>query len=59
MLTERKLQILRLVSAGLSTRKVAGPHHLSPKTGSVRKMLLTGKLNIDSIADLILFAFPH
>jgi DNA-binding NarL/FixJ family response regulator len=59
VLTERELQILKMIGAGQPIGEIALQLHLSPKTVSTHKMRLMKKLQIDNNADLILFAFHH
>lgn len=58
-LSERELQILEMIAAGLSLSEIAGQLYLSPKTISTHKMRLMQKLGIDSNADLIRYAARH
>lgn len=55
-LSERELQILKLIAAGLPLGRIADQLHLSPKTVSTYKMRLMDKLGIDNNADLIRYA---
>jgi DNA-binding CsgD family transcriptional regulator/tetratricopeptide (TPR) repeat protein len=47
-LTERELEVLRLVAAGRSNREIAGELFISPKTASVHVSNILGKLNVAS-----------
>jgi ATP/maltotriose-dependent transcriptional regulator MalT len=47
-LTERELEVLRLVAAGRSNREIAGELFISPKTASVHVSNILGKLNVTS-----------
>lgn len=58
-LSERELQILKLIAAGLPLGRIADQLHLSPKTVSTYKMRLMEKLSIDNNADLIRYASRH
>lgn len=58
-LSERELQILRLIATGLPLGKIADQLHLSPKTVSTYKMRLMEKLAIDNNAELIRYASKH
>lgn len=58
-LSERELQILKLIAAGLPLGRIADQLHLSPKTVSTYKMRLMDKLGIDNNADLIRYASRH
>jgi DNA-binding NarL/FixJ family response regulator len=58
-LSERELQILKLIATGSPLGKIADQLHLSPKTVSTYKMRLMEKLAIDNNADLIRYATRH
>ena len=58
-LTERELQVLRLVVAGKSLNAIAEELHLSPKTISSHKMRIMLKLDVDNNADLVRYALRH
>lgn len=58
-LSERELQILKLIAAGLPLGRIADQLHLSPKTVSTYKMRLMDKLGIDNNAELIRYATRH
>ena len=45
-LTERELEVLRLVAAGRSNREIAGELFISPKTASVHVSNILGKLGV-------------
>ena len=47
-LTERELEVLRLVAAGRSNREIAGELFISPKTASVHVSNIFGKLGVAS-----------
>jgi DNA-binding CsgD family transcriptional regulator len=47
-LTERELEVLRLVAAGRSNREIAGELFISPKTASVHVSNILGKLHVAS-----------
>lgn len=55
-LSERELQILRMIAAGHTLREIASQLYLSPKTISTHKMRLMQKLGVDNNADLIRYA---
>lgn len=59
VLSERELQILKLIAAGSQLGRIADRLHLSPKTVSTYKMRLMEKLRIDNNADLIRYATKH
>lgn len=58
-LSERELQVLKLIASGSRIGEVADALHLSPKTVSTHKMRLMQKLNVDNNADLIKYALQH
>ena len=58
-LSERELQILKMIAAGCALGDIANQLHLSPKTISTHKMRLMQKLGIDNNADLIRYATRH
>jgi ATP/maltotriose-dependent transcriptional regulator MalT len=47
-LTERELEVLRLVAEGRSNREIAGALFISPKTASVHVSNILGKLGVSS-----------
>jgi DNA-binding CsgD family transcriptional regulator len=47
-LTERELEVLRLVAAGRSNREIAAELYISPKTASVHVSNILGKLHVAS-----------
>ncbi len=55
-LTDRQLQVLRLVAEGKSTKEVARDLHISPKTADATRREVMRRLNIDSVAELIKYA---
>jgi DNA-binding NarL/FixJ family response regulator len=56
ILSERELQVLKLIAAGGPLGNIADQLHVSPKTVSTHKMRLMQKLGIDNNADLIRYA---
>jgi len=58
-LSERELQVLKMVAAGGPLGEIAERLHLSPKTVSTHKMRLMQKLGIDNNADLVRYATRH
>lgn len=58
-LTERELQVLRLVVAGKSLNAIAEEVHLSPKTISSHKTRIMQKLGVSNNADLLRYALRH
>jgi len=58
-LSEREIQILRMITSGQPLGEIADCLHLSPKTVSTHKMRLMQKLGIDNNADLVRYAMQH
>ena len=58
-LSERELQILKMIAAGCALADIADQLYLSPKTVSTHKMRLMQKLGIENNADLIRYATRH
>jgi DNA-binding NarL/FixJ family response regulator len=58
-LSERELQILTMIGAGLPLSRIADQLHLSPKTVSTYKMRSMEKLGISNNADLIRYLSRH
>lgn len=58
-LTERELQVLRLVAAGLSNKAAADKLCISHKTVEKHKANLKRKLNLTSNAQMLSFAIDH
>ncbi len=58
-LSQRELQVLRLLTAGLSVNAIATQLHISNKTVSTHKMRLMEKLNLASMAALMRYALHH
>lgn len=58
-LTERELQVLRLVVSGKSLNAIAEELHLSSKTISSHKTRVMQKLGVANNADLVRYALRH
>jgi DNA-binding NarL/FixJ family response regulator len=58
-LTDRELQVLRLVVAGKSLNAIAEEVYLSPKTISSHKTRIMQKLGVGNNADLVRYALRH
>ena len=58
-LSERELQVLKMVAAGDPLGEIADYLHLSPKTVSTHKRRLMQKLDIDNNAELVRYAMKH
>lgn len=59
LLSDRELQILRWLAAGLTPTVIAGSLNLSVKTVSTYRSRLLGKLELNSTADLIRYALQN
>ena len=58
-LTEREIEILSLISEGLSSKQVGEKLFISPRTVDTHRTNLMNKLDIHNIADLIRFALKN
>ena len=58
-LSERELQVLKMVASGAPLGAIADELHLSPKTVSTHKRRLMHRLEIDNNADLVRYATRH
>jgi DNA-binding NarL/FixJ family response regulator len=58
-LTERELEVFRLLATGKSSNEIAGQLAISNKTVSTHKTRLMEKMNISSMADLMRYAMEH
>ena len=58
-LTERELQVLRLVVDGLSNKEIARTLVISPKTASVHRTNIMSKLGVRNSADLVRHVMQH
>jgi len=56
-LTERELEVLRLVAEGRSNREIAGELFISPKTASVHVSNILGKLGVASRGEAAAMAY--
>lgn len=56
-LSDRELEVLELIGAGLTTRQIAEKLHLSVKTIDTYREHLKAKLNLDSATSLVRYAF--
>jgi two-component system, NarL family, response regulator NreC len=55
-LTDRELEVLRLIGQGFNTAQIAERLHRSPKTVDVHRQNIKQKLDIESAADLVRYA---
>lgn len=59
LLSDRELQVLRLLATGQTNNDIAATLSLSIKTVSTYRTRLLDKLNVGSSADLIRYAIEH
>ncbi|MFK7964837.1 MAG: response regulator [Burkholderiaceae bacterium] len=58
-LTDRELQVLRMLVQGTTVSQVARSLNLSVKTVSTHKSRVLGKLHLSSLAELVRYALEH
>jgi len=58
-LTEREIEILRLVAEGLSSVEIGEQLFISPRTVDTHRNHLIQKLDVNGIAGLVRFAVSH
>jgi DNA-binding NarL/FixJ family response regulator len=58
-LSDRELEVLRLLAGGRSPTEIAGQLHLSVKTVSTHKAHIQQKLGLGGTADLVRYALEH
>lgn len=58
-LTDRQRQVLRLISEGLSAKKIAESLNISVKTAQFHKTSIMEKLHVHSTAELTKYAIDH
>lgn len=58
-LSDRELEVLRLLASGLSPTEIGERLHLSVKTVSTHKTRILDKLNLGSAAELVRYALEH
>lgn len=58
-LSDRELQVLKLLAEGRTSREIAQDLHLSAKTVDTYRARLLAKLELETTADLIRFALRH
>jgi len=59
LLSERELEVFRLLVAGKSVNEIADQLCISNKTSSTHKVNLMAKMNFDNVADLVRYAMQH
>lgn len=58
-LTKREIEVLKLVGKAMSNKEIAGELYISDQTVSVHRKNIMKKLDVNSTASLIRFAFEH
>ena len=59
LLSERELEVFRLLTTGISVNNIATALAISNKTVSTHKVRLFEKLNLSNMADLMRYAMQH
>jgi DNA-binding NarL/FixJ family response regulator len=59
LLSDRELEVLRLLIAGKSVKEIAAQLVISNKTVSTHKARLMEKMQVNSVADLMRYAMQH
>jgi two-component system response regulator NreC len=58
-LTEREIEIIRLVSQGLSNKEIAKKIFISPRTADTHRTNIMRKLDLHNVAEIVRFAFQN
>jgi len=58
-LSDRQVEVLRLVAVGLSNRDIAGRLHVSPRTAEHHVQDIYAKIGVSSRAGAAMFAMEH
>lgn len=58
-LTNKELEVLRLIAGGIQTKKIADMLHVSPVTIITHKRNILRKLNLHSATELVKYAFEN
>ena len=58
-LTERELEIIRLVSQGFSNKELAEKLFISPRTADTHRTNIMRKLDLHNVAEMVRFAFQN
>ncbi len=58
-LTEREIEIIRLVSQGLSTKEIGDQLFISPRTADTHRTNIMRKLDLHNVAEIVRFAFQN
>lgn len=59
LLSDRELEVMRLLASGRSINEIAGQLAISNKTVSTHKMRLMEKMDFSSTADIVKYAMKH
>jgi len=58
-LTEREVEIIRLVSQGFSNKEIADKLFISPRTADTHRTNIMRKLDLHNVAEMVRFAFQN
>ena len=58
-LTEREIEIIKLIANGLSSKEIGERLFISPRTAETHRTNILKKLDIQGIAGIVRFAFQH
>lgn len=58
-LTEREVEIIRLVSQGFSNKEIAEKIFISPRTADTHRTNIMRKLELHNVAEMVRFAFQN
>lgn len=58
-LTEREIEIIRLVSQGFSNKEIADKLFISPRTSDTHRTNIMRKLDLHNVAEMVRFAFQN
>ncbi len=58
-LTEREIEIIRLISQGLSNKDLAEKLFISPRTADTHRTNIMRKLGLHNVAEMVRFAFQN
>jgi DNA-binding NarL/FixJ family response regulator len=58
-LTEREVEIIKLIANGLSSKEIGEKLFISPRTAETHRTNILKKLDIQGIAGIVRFAFQH
>ena len=58
-LTEREVEVIKLVSQGLTNKEIADRLFISPRTADSHRTNIMRKLNLHNVAEMVRFAFKN